>query len=400
MVNSRDMMFVFALCVCVLTMSTAAEDLNIQPLHDESDGRDTSPSSMVETFASRLLQDFTSISEVVSRPNGIFHKIWQYYGEFVMDFTSHNMEEENLGKVKDETLIDKHAQYTGSVKEYVKETNATTLNRSFVCSMSRYAKHSIQLIVAALTLYVGHRICAYAVTYMHAQRARYLSQSYDVQRDKCRQTESKTLGSLSCGKLISRFVCYDDQSAAWRDLARRLSPHGNHDGEQRQHMDGLNLITDIGRTNQVDDEIGQTHEDLGNRNQEKEQIRQIDVEQRNDKETDEMPDPKKNILYETYETNGSERHQVTDEEAAQLVDERLEGDSHNIQQRQINQTNSNQRVYRGAAYRHDIRHTRSAAKDDTNQMFVLGVNQSESPSMSGSSQPCNPKALGAKLGRV
>ena len=314
MANARHVRFVFAVCVCLLTTLAAAgnkvEDLNIQPVRDGSDGVDTIPSgrsptergSMLTMFAARLLH---GLPRVVSSPGSFLRTVWRYYSAFLADFTWRDTKAEYFVNDSKETFSDEAEEHTGSIIsntmdiddaseareehttdttkaetecEDTKEKNGTS-DREFTHSMPPYAKHSLQLVLAALTSYLGVSICTYAVKYLHAQRARYLSQTYDVHRDQRRPTEPN---DPLWSNLVDRLVSYDDQNAARKDIARRTSPparlldEGNN-GDERHLVDGLNYLTtdtdhEDRENDRADDQVRQTNEDTSNRNREKEEI--------------------------------------------------------------------------------------------------------------------------------
>ncbi|KAI0214785.1 hypothetical protein LSAT2_000087, partial [Lamellibrachia satsuma] len=196
-----------------------------------------------------------------------------------------------------------------------KEMNKTNVDVLSTFYVSWQEKHSIQLMLVVLMLYFGRRISTYAVTCMHAQRARHLWQTYDAHRTEL-------------DSLVSRFVCYDDQSEAWRDIVHRLCPHarlsdGSHNGEQRGDVNGLNLITDIDRNDRErdqaddEDEVGQTHEDVDRNDTESDQVEdkigQTQELDRNDTESYQAND-KVGKTYEDLEKNDKERDQVEDKD--------------------------------------------------------------------------------------
>ena len=322
------------------------EDLNIQRVGDGRADIDSfpagrSPTARVSTLKYLVVRLIHGLPRLASSPGSIWHTFWLYYSAFLADFAWRNTKAEYFVDGSKETFSDDAAETTGSIisntmdiaagdasesgeertsetamsesecddtKEKTK-TNVTS-DREFTKSMPQYAKYSLQLVVAALTSYIGVSICTYAVKYLHAQRARYLSQLYDVHRDQRRRTEPTSHDDPRWRNLVDRFVCYDDQTAAWRDIARRTSQPARlldegHNGDER--LDGLNCLTTNtdhdGRENdKADDKVEQTNEDSSNRNREKDETNCKDA-----KEATEASDTDRVKDVGTCETTGDKK---------------------------------------------------------------------------------------------
>ena len=409
MAHSCDVVFVVFLCVCLLTLTTSmdAEDVNIQPLRDSFGGRDSRPdgggSASTDTLA-RLLRATNVLSEVIFGPKGPVQLALRYSGvhfDFLPQLGSktgaenadkhevykqevdeqevdkhevdkeevgtHEVEQREVGKHDD---IDKREgdNHEDELRSYENEEDKSANNMSaadgvFANSDSWYSKYVIQLVLVVLSVCASRSICLYAVKYIHAHQARYMARAYDVQDGRFHRPHATTLDLLLYSNRIGRFVCYDSDSAAWGEMARRLSPralvlNGSHDS-----MDGLNLIPDIERDDKDDElvveDIGQTRESLcGTRDHEGENVE----------------------LKEETEKCDKTNCETTHEEAVKV------GEQPEV-----------------SSCLPDVGHARSAEDDDstrgTSRMFLFHVNQNNVPPMSGSSQLCNLDALRA-LGRI
>ena len=414
MARSCGMVFVVFVCVCMLTLTTsmAAEAVNIQPLRDAFGGRDSRPdgngSASTDTLA-RLLRATNILSKIIFGPKGPVQLALRYSG-VLFDFAPQlgsNKGAENVDKHEgykqevDEQEVDKHdvdKQEVGTHEAEQREVSkhdeidqregdkhedelrnnededededeedksANNMNATdgvFANSDSWYSKYLIQLVLVVSSVCASRSICLYAVKYIHAHQARYMARAYDVQDGRFHRPHATTLDLLLYSNRIGRFICYDSDSAAWGEMARRLSPralmlNGSHDS-----MDGLNLIPDIERDDKDDEvvveDIGQTRESLcGTRDHEGENV----------------------DLKEETEKRDKTSRETTHEEAVKVGE-----------QPEVSSCLS------------EVGHARSAEDDDsgTSRMFLFRVDQNDVPSMSGSSQVCNADALRATLGRI